>query len=97
MIIDFGKSVVFSKVKILNSKFVYLTEYYKRSYIVFEFVDGKGKLLVESDIYLFVFLIIFVYEMLKFLEIVVVKKGLFVKVINRSLIFEVKVALCVVC
>lgn len=51
VIIDFGKSVAFSKAKIPNPKPAHLTEHYKRSYIAPELVDGKGKPLVESDIY----------------------------------------------
>lgn len=97
VIIDFGKSVAFSKAKIPNPKPAHLTEHYKRSYIAPELVDGKGKPLVESDIYSLAFLITSVYEMLKFSEIAVVKKGLSAKATNRPSISEVKAALCAAC
>ena len=51
VIIDFGKSVAFSKAKIPSPKPAHLKEHYKRSYIVPEVIEGKGKPSVESDIY----------------------------------------------
>ena len=49
VIVDFGKSVAFTKAKIAVPK--PLKGHYKNSYIALELVDGTGKPLVESDVY----------------------------------------------
>lgn len=57
VIIDFGKSVVFSEVKNFFFKFEYLKFMYKDSYIVLELVNGMGKFFVISDVYFLVFFV----------------------------------------
>lgn len=95
VVIDFGKSVLFIKVKNVLVKLLYLKESYKDIYVVFELVDGSGKLLVKSDIYLLVFLIKIVCRFLKFCSVVVVKNVLVVLLEERFIIRELKEVLSV--
>ena len=51
IIVDFGKSVAFTKAKIAIPKPSHLKGHYKNSYIALELVDGMGKPSVERDVY----------------------------------------------
>ena len=66
VIIDFGKSVAFSKANNPVPKPAHLKGKYKNSYIAPEPVDGPGKPSIESDVYLLAFMIQSVNTILKF-------------------------------
>ena len=66
VIIDFGKSVAFSKAKNPVPKPSYLKDQYKNSYIAPELIDGTGKPSINSDVYSLAFMIKSVYGILKF-------------------------------
>lgn len=97
VIIDFGKSVVFSEVKNFFFKFEYLKFMYKDSYIVLELVNGMGKFFVISDVYFLVFFVKKFYGMLNFLNIVVVKRVLENLFDECLIVKDIKVVFIVVC
>ena len=57
VIIDFGKSVMFSEAKNPPPKPEHLKSMYKDSYIALELVNGTGKPSVTSDVYSLAFLV----------------------------------------
>ena len=93
VIVDFGKSVAFTKAKIAVPKPSHLKGHYKNSYIVPELVDGTGKPSIESDVYSLTYLINKVYGLLKFKTMPCIKKGLSEVATNRPSIIEITSAL----
>ena len=61
VIIDFGKSVAFSKIQSPFPKPEHLRVHYKNSYVAPTLVDGTGNSSVESDVFSLTFLIKTVY------------------------------------
>ena len=93
VIIDFGKSVAFSKAKNRVPKRSYLKDLYKNSYIAPELIDGTGKPSISSDVYSLAFMIKSVYGILNFKSIGIVKDGLSTVAAKRPSVSEVKAAL----
>ena len=93
VIIDFGKSVAFSKAKNPVPKPSYLKDQYKNSYIAPELIDGTGKPSINSDVYSLAFMIKSFYGILKFKSIGIVKDGLSTVAAKRPSVSEVKAAL----
>lgn len=75
-IVDFGKSVAFTKAKIAIPKPSHLKGHYKNSYIALELVDGMGKPSVKRDVYSLTYLINKVYGLLKFKTMPCIEKGI---------------------
>ena len=89
VIVDFGKSVAFTKTKIAVPKPSHLKGHYKNSYIATELVDGTGKPSIESDVYSLTYIINKVYGLLKFKTMPCIKKGLSEVATNRPSIIEI--------
>ena len=76
IIVDFGKSVAFTKAKIAVPKPSHLKGHYKNSYIALELVDGMRKPSVKRDVYSLTYLINKVYGLLKFKTMPCIEKGI---------------------
>lgn len=76
IIVDFGKSVAFTKAKIAVPKPSHLKGHYKNSYIALELVDGMRKPSVKRDVYSLTYVINKVYGLLKFKTMPCIEKGI---------------------
>ena len=76
IIVDFGKSVAFTKAKLAVPKPSHLKGHYKNSYIALELVDGMRKPSVKRDVYSLTYLINKVYGLLKFKTMPCIEKGI---------------------
>ena len=97
VIIDFGKSVMFSEAKKPPPKPEHLKSMYKDSYIALQLVNGTGKPSATSDVYSLAFLVKKLYGMYNFSNIAVVKRALENSPNECPTVKDITAALTVVC